>query len=153
MDIQKIERMLILEEGKRNKAYQDSRGIWTIGIGHNLEADGFSPEEARLQVWTDDQISTQLEKDIREALEGIDLKLPWTNSLDDNRHAVIVGMAFQLGLDGLLKFKNTLRAVQEGRWQLAHDNMLQSRWASQAPKRVARLADIMLTGEWSDYYK
>lgn len=33
-----IKQMVIADEGLRLKRYKDSKGIWTIGIGHNLEA-------------------------------------------------------------------------------------------------------------------
>ena len=27
------------EEGVRNKAYKDSKGLWTIGVGHLIKSD------------------------------------------------------------------------------------------------------------------
>ena len=35
-----LRQLLITEEGCDIEAYKDSEGIWTIGIGHNLETDG-----------------------------------------------------------------------------------------------------------------
>jgi lysozyme len=57
-------------------------------------------------------------------------------------------MSFQLGVDGLLGFKQTLDAVKGGRYDEAAFDMLQSRWAQQTPARAKRLAEQMRTGLW-----
>jgi lysozyme len=57
-------------------------------------------------------------------------------------------MAFQLGVDGLLAFKNTLKEVQDGNYFKASEMMLLSKWATQTPERAKRLAKQMETGEW-----
>ena len=44
-------------EGKRSKAYRDSKGIWTIGIGHT------GPEVHEGLYWTDEQIMDAFRKD------------------------------------------------------------------------------------------
>jgi len=44
-------------EGKRNKAYRDSVGIWTIGIGHT------GPDVYEGLVWTDEQIMDAFAQD------------------------------------------------------------------------------------------
>lgn len=49
--------LLFLREGKRNKAYPDSGGIWTIGIGHT------GPEVHEGLVWTDEQVAAAFNKD------------------------------------------------------------------------------------------
>jgi len=45
-------------EGARHKAYRDTKGIWTIGVGHT------GPEVVEGLVWTDEQIDMQLQKDV-----------------------------------------------------------------------------------------
>ena len=44
-------------EDKRSKAYRDSKGIWTIGIGHT------GPEVVEGLYWTDEQIMDAYKKD------------------------------------------------------------------------------------------
>jgi len=68
--------------------------------------------------------------------------------LDDARKAVLLNMSFQLGITGLLKFKNTLAKIEAGDYQGAADNMLKSLWARQTPNRANRLAEQMRTGQW-----
>lgn len=66
--------------------------------------------------------------------------------LDDVRKVVLCDMAFNLGITGLLKFKRMLKAIELGNYQMAADEMLQSKWAKQVGKRATDLADMMRQG-------
>jgi lysozyme len=68
--------------------------------------------------------------------------------LNDARQAVLIGMAFQMGLKGLLQFKRTLGSIEDGQFSEAAAEMLDSAWAKQTPARAMRLATQMETGEW-----
>ena len=52
-------------------------------------------------------------------------------------------MVFQLGMTGVSKFKNTLKAVKEEDWDTAADEMLDSVWAKQTPERANELSSTM----------
>jgi len=124
---------LIQHEGQRSKAYQDSRGIWTIGVGHNLEANPIS----------DMAIHQVLSDDITEIEGRLDLNLPWWRSLSEVRQRVLADMCFNLGIGKLLGFNNTLAAIANGRYSDAAALMLQSTWAAQVGKRAKRLSRMM----------
>ena len=131
---------LAKEEGYVPYAYQDHLGYWTIGIGRLIDRDkggGITRNEAEYL----------LMNDINRRSEELLVRLPWIKSLDPVRQAVIIAMSFQLGVDGLLDFKNTLKAVLEERWERAANGMRASLWARQTPARVERLAMAMETGE------
>jgi len=134
--------MLEAEEGRRKCAYQDSRGLWTIGVGRLIDASkpgaGLSNEE----------IDYLLDNDIKTKTAQVSAALPWFDNLNEPRQAVLIGMAFQMGLQGLLGFRNTLAAVRDERWAVAESGMLASLWAKQTPKRAVRMARQMATGEW-----
>lgn len=129
------------EEGVRASAYQDSLGYWTIGVGRLIDArkgGGLS----------DDEIEYLLANDVRKKTAEVRAALPWFDSLNEPRQAVLVGMAFQMGTAGLLGFKQTLGAVRDEKYANAAGLMLQSSWAKQTPGRANRLARQMETGEW-----
>ena len=129
------------EEGAVPHAYQDHLGFWTIGVGRLIDrrkGGGLSPEEI------DYLLANDIERKTREVFTA----LPWARYLDDARQAVLIGMAFQMGLGGLLGFKNTLANVKAGRYTQAAAGMLASKWAQQTPGRAARMARQMETGEW-----
>lgn len=62
-----------------------------------------------------------------------------------HRQRVLVNMAFNLGMTGLLGFKTTLLAMEQGRYEDAA-RMLRSRWAGQVGVRAERLSEMMRTG-------
>lgn len=129
------------EEDAVPHAYQDHLGFWTIGVGRLIDrrkGGGLSPEE----------IDFLLDNDIRRYSAEVFRALPWAQDLDEPRQAVLIGMAFQMGLSGLLGFRNALAHVKAGRFARAASAMLTSQWAQQTPGRAARMARQMETGQW-----
>lgn len=145
MDINLMRKELIRDEGIRLIPYMDccgkpwrtctckSKGKLTIGIGRNLDDVGISKDEAYLM----------LDNDIQRTSDSLDKNLPWWKTLDEVRQRVILNMAYNLGINSLLGFKNTLAAIQAGRYNDAADGMLASKWATQVGARATRLADMM----------
>ena len=131
------------EEGLRLKPYKDTLGHWTIGYGHKM-----LPGEPNVRIDLA-EAERLLDVDIEKAESGVRQALPWFDDLDEARQAVLVSMAFQLGLRGLLGFKRTLRHVELGQYTLAANEMLRSRWAEQTPARAERMSRQMLTGKWA----
>lgn len=68
-------------------------------------------------------------------------------TLDDARQDVLINMAYELGVEGLLAFKQTLAYLAAGQYEYTAAAMLQSRWAAQVPSRAQRLSLQMKTGE------
>jgi lysozyme len=132
-------RQIELHEGTRLKPYRCTAGKLTIGVGRNLEDRGISLSEARIL----------LANDLADVRNGLRNALPWVAQLDDVRQRVLIDMAFNLGIQGLLAFKRTLEAVRQGQYQQAAAMMLQSRWATQVGQRAQRLSRMMATG--ADY--
>lgn len=136
-----ITRLLRAEEGENLYEYKDHLGYSTIGVGRLIDkrkGGGITSEES----------AYLLGNDIQKRLTELDLKLPWIKRLDDARRGVLLSMAFQMGVDGLLAFKNTLEMVRTGRYADAANGMLNSLWARQTPQRAQRHAVQMRTGVW-----
>ena len=132
---------IIRDEGLVLRAYPDSRGTWTIGVGHT----GWSIR--RGVVWTKAEAMTQLAIDIGGLVKNLDEHLTWWRKLVDPRQDVLVNMGFNLGIDGLLAFHHTLDAAEEGAYAMAAADMLLSEpWHSQVGKRCERLATQMRLG-------
>jgi len=137
----KLVTQLRRDEGEVLSAYEDHLGFLTIGIGRLIDkrkGGGISSEEA----------AYLLNNDIDSRIKALERALSWFSRLDDARKGVLVNMAFQLGIDGLLAFKNTLKEVEAGNYSKASEMMLMSKWATQTPERAQRLAKQMRTGEW-----
>jgi len=129
-------RQLRLHEGERLKPYRCTAGKLTIGVGRNLEDRGITAAEAAMLLAND---IADMERELQRAL-------PWVTRLDDVRQRVLLDMAFNLGLPGLLQLKRTREAIRTGQYQQAATMMLDSLWARQVGQRAERLARMMATG-------
>ena len=140
---------LIREESERLEPYVDSEGWWTIGVGHLIDArkGGSLPEYIDAFPITKTQSRLMLEDDLADLHTDLNAALPWFYFLDFPRQTVLYSMAFQMGVSGLLKFRNTLLKVRGGDYNSAASGMLSSLWARQTPARAARLASVMRTGD------
>lgn len=137
MNVSTLQQALVRDEGLRTRAYRCTAGKLTIGVGRNLDDVGISPAEAM----------AMLANDIAAVTTQLDARLPWWRQLDEPRQHVLANMAFNIGIDGLCKFKNTLALIQAGKYDDAASAMLQSKWAGQVGNRARRLADQMKTGK------
>ena len=125
---------LTVDEGKRRHAYYDSKGILTIGIGRNVDADhggaGLSDEE----------INFMLGNDILEREQALQKLLPYWFRLPDVAQEVLLNMSF-MGVIKLMGFKRMLGHIRDGEWLLAADELLNSKYAQDVGKRAERLAE------------
>lgn len=131
------------DEGCELEAYPDPLthdAPWTVGYGCT------GPGIEKGTVWTQEKAESELRSRVKVLQCALLDALPWFQRLDDFRQDVLMNMAYQMGVKGLLKFKATLSAVQAGEWDHAAAQMLSSAWASQTPKRAQRLAAQMRTG-------
>ncbi len=127
---------LVQEEGDRKKPYKDQFGNLTIGIGRNLTAKGISQDEEDLM----------FANDVNEAVLAARVIFPTFGDLSENRKAVLVDMAFNLGEGALSQFHGLIAAVADEDWLQASQSILNSRYAAEVPTRAAHLAQLMKDG-------
>ena len=134
----RIKAQLVRHEGLRLKPYRCTAGKLTIGIGRNLEDRGISQKEAY----------AMLEQDIQDCEHWLIDEIPEVyNKLDEVRQSVLLNMCFNLGIKGLLEFKNTLAFIDAGDWERAANGMLTSKWAKQVGRRAIELSELMRKGQ------
>ena len=122
-------------EGYREKAYQDTVGVWTIGYGTNLQV---------LEV--DSEVATKwLIEELERCAESVD-KLEGLGHISPARRDVLIEMAYNLGINGLRRFRNTLNLIRACAYEKAAAAMLDSKWARQVGPRADRLAERMRIG-------
>jgi len=126
-------------EGFVPKIYKDQLGFKTIGFGHLvLETDRFK------------EGVTYKKKDLEEVFDS-DFNTAKSNAnqlisglpIHHQAKCVIIEMVFQLGIGGVSKFKKMWKALKQNDYQTASEEMLDSRWAKQTPKRVEELSSVM----------
>lgn len=141
------------DEGEVLKSYRDHLGYWTIGVGHLLDPrKGADPAPFGTDLTggkgvTAAQSALLLDQDIDAKAAELDRRAPWWRGLSDNRRRVLLNMAFQLGVSGLLGFRKAIAAMQVGDYPKAADEMRDSKWAKvDTPNRAARLIERMVIG-------
>ena len=136
MNKEKLINLLKKHEGIRLKPYLDTVGRLTIGVGRNLDDVGISKDEAEMM----------LSNDIDRCIHDLDHHLPWWIDLDETRQMVLIDMCFNLGISRLLGFENTLKSIKSGEYEIASQQMLQSKWAGQVGNRAKELSQMMKEG-------
>ena len=133
-----VNQLIQKHEGLRLKPYKCPAGKITIGYGRNLEDKGITEQEA-------EQL---LQNDVASIKKSLRRNLSFFDDLSSARQAVLVDMAFNLGVGGLLKFQKTLSYVESGEYEQAAMEMLTSRWADQVGLRAITLSNMMFFGTW-----
>lgn len=154
---------MLIEQIKRHEGfsgtpYKCSRDKWTIGYGRCIETNPLSEIELAFFGGGRDfnkQPMTEIEADylLANDLSMITIKLEtnitsW-HKLNDARRAVLVNMAFNVGVAGLFSFKNMISAVNDGYFNLAAKEMFDSKWRTDiGQERFTELVLQMATGNF-----
>ena len=126
-------------EGFVPKIYKDQLGFKTIGFGHLvLPTDKFKEDV------------TYKKKDLEEVFDS-DFNTAKSNAnqlisglpIHHQAKCVIIEMVFQLGIGGVSKFKKMWKALKQNDYHTASEEMLDSKWAKQTPKRAEELSSVM----------
>jgi len=117
-------------EGFRAKPYQCTSGVWTFGYGFT----SITTAEANLVL---DLKVKKLQETLSSAIKN----------LSQSRQDVLINMAYNLGIDGLMKFRKMWLAIHDKDFDRAAYEMLNSRWAKQVGNRAIELSDAMRKGE------
>lgn len=127
---------LIDNEGKRSHPYRDSKGIWTCGVGWNMQETEMC--EAA--------IIAQLNYQINIALKDAKILFPNFASLPEVVKIALADMAFNLGRGRLSSFVKMRRAISKLDYQAAAMEALDSIWAKDVGSRAYRIAHAIESG-------
>lgn len=108
----------------------------TIGVGHNLSANGLP----------DFIIDQLLDYDIGVARNELDRIHPEWRSYSPNRKDALTELMFIMGAPTLLSFKRMWGYIKTGDWAEAAVELLDSRFAEQVGQRAHTIADLLEDG-------
>ena len=117
------------EEGFKGTVYKCTEGFDTIGYGTRLPLSEKEAEmilEYRLNI---------LKGNLSSSLHMLDI--------DKKAWDILYNMVYQMGVKGVLNFKNMIKALEAKDYKRAGDEMLDSKWAKQTPARANRLSKAM----------
>lgn len=136
-------------EGFEPLPYRCTAGKLTQGYGRNLEVYPLSEEE-EATLNEDGSVSEEVaEKWAYNELLNCELRLtnaPSFKECNDIRKAVLLDMAFNMGFDGLMKFKKMHKALINRDWLQAAQEMKDSSWYLQVGNRSKRNYTLMVKG-------
>lgn len=161
MDIQKLIEELKQDEGVRLKSYTDTVGKRTVGVGRNYSDVPFSPDECQkifgtttitftnadkfltTKGLTIEQVDYLLKNDIAKCVKNLEGKDFWEAAKDiEGPNRAIVNLCFNMGIGGLLTFKNTLAFIVKKDWKNVATNLTKSKWYTQVGVRGPRIVKM-----------
>jgi lysozyme len=134
---------LKVDEGYRLKPYYCSNGYPTIGYGTKI-----GPKDAPLDMYVfsmpEPAAHAMLVATVDDVCDELIAKFPPIVRMPNVVQMVLICMAYQLGVSGLLGFKNTLRHMEARLFREAAKEMMNSKWArADSPARAKRMADLV----------
>ena len=140
MNYDKLLESVKKHEGFRDTVYRDTLNKRTVGYGHLCVEDHWEDGKKYDQEYLEDI----LEKDLQSAIDQAHDMCQGLEISDDAK-TIICEMIFQLGGNGVSKFKNMWKALKENppSYSVAASEMLDSRWAKQTPARATEMSEQM----------
>ena len=139
MDLQRLREDLEIDEGVKHEIYLDHLGYPTFGIGHLvLDTDPEHGQPVGTTV-SNDRVIEAFESDLVGVMSDCERLYPDFEDLPEEAQQVIANMMFNMGRPRLSKFKGMKRGVDARDWNIAADEMIDSRWYRQVTNRADRL--------------
>ena len=88
--------------------------------------------------------------DVKALAKELDDKLPWWRKMEEPRQAVLLNLAFNMGVPSLMGFKRFLAAAGSENWNSAAYERGDSRWAEQVKHRSRELITQFALGAWQE---
>tara|TARA_Y100000114_G_scaffold107657_1_gene100995 strand:+ start:195 stop:644 length:450 start_codon:yes stop_codon:yes gene_type:complete len=143
VNLEQLRETLKIDEGCVNSVYLDHLNLATVGIGHLVtEWD----EEYGKPVGTpvsEERVNELFDKDVQVTIEECEQLFGNFSDLPEEVQQILANMMFNLGRPRLSKFKKLCKAVAERNWKECANQMHDSKWRTQVPKRAERLISRM----------
>lgn len=135
-----------IHEGFRSSVYLCPTGHPTVGYGFrvaDLSVDELALNAGAVEPMSKEVAEKILDIKITKFKKQVYNALPWLTYAPMDIQDALCEMAYQMGVAGLLGFKNTLALIKERKYTQAAENMLKSKWATQTPKRAKQIANLV----------
>ena len=133
--------MIKKHEGVRNKPYKDSRGLWTVGVGH-LIGDGRTLPPDWNRTFSDQEIDQLFQKDFAHHKAAAE-KIPGYSKANAVGKGAIIDLTFNMGPAWYKKFPSTTAAMAKGDWAGAAAGLQNSLWYRQVGDRAKTIVGMI----------
>jgi|694.fasta_scaffold18275_6 lysozyme len=141
MSDEEIKAMIIAHEGKRYRPYQDTLGLWTVGVGH-LIGDGKSLPPSMNREFSEEEIMAMFEKDYAHHRSAA-MNIPGFDKLDGRGQGALTDLTFNMGPSWISKWPKLKKQLAEGDTQSAAKNLEQSKWYGQVGNRAPTIVSLL----------
>jgi GH24 family phage-related lysozyme (muramidase)/uncharacterized protein YcbK (DUF882 family) len=137
--------MIERHEGRRNRPYKDSKGLWHIGIGH-LIGDGKTLPPEMNRYFSDKEVDDIFDKDYEyheKAAKGI----PGYEKLSASGQAALIDLTFNMGPSWYKKWPTFTEQIKNGDIEGASSNLEGSDWYKQVGRRGPDVVNALRSGK------
>ena len=135
MSFKKLKDRIKKNEGYSDKPYKDQLGFYTIGYGHLIKE---KENNYYIKKYNKDHFKKLFEADFKKAQDQYEKNFFKKNHTISEKE-LLIEMLFQLGENGVSKFKKMLYFLNKKEKFMASLEMLDSLWYLQTPERVKNL--------------
>lgn len=156
--------MLTVDEGCRYKAYKDTTGHTTVGIGFNMDSPTArstwiraNVTESFNSVYSDqcnlstNSINSLLNTCIDSARTDLESLLPEYSTYPYCVQIALINLMFNLGKSVFSTFTGTIQLIKNKQFAEAAQHLLGTLWAREVPNRAKRVAQLF-NNDYSGYF-
>ena len=144
MSVSSIKDMIIRHEGKKNKPYKDTKGLWTVGVGH-LIGDGKSLPPEWDRTFSDAEVMALFDKDYEHHRAAAE-RIPGFNKVNEKGQAALTDLTFNMGPVWYKKWPTFSKNLLAGNAAGAADSLQDSAWYKQVKGRAPEIVNLMRSG-------
>jgi lysozyme len=145
-----LKELLIKHEDYKLIPYRCTKGKLTIGIGHNIDANGLPDDiQAYLEEYgqiTDEMVDILFDMDMANTMDDVVKLYPDFDNFSENRQAALIDFVFNVGLTTARQFINTNKAINDERWNDAAEGFKKSLWYRQVGNRGDDIVEMIKEG-------
>ena len=137
--------MIEKHEGRKTKPYQDTKGLWTIGVGH-LIGNGKTLPDNMNREFSNKEVDDMFASDY-EHHEKAAKQIPGYDKLNDSGKAALVDLTFNMGPTWYRKWPDFTKQLQAGDTEGAAKNLEGSAWYKQVGHRGPAVVNLIRNGK------
>ena len=134
-------------EGFKERIYEDSLGMPTVGYGFlltALTADELALNGGKAEPMSKDVADKILKLKLEKLTAAVFATFNWLKEKPKNIQEVVIEMAYQLGVSKVKKFVTTMHHIRTGEYEAAYQSGMNSLWAKQTPNRAKKVLGGLL---------
>ena len=136
---------ILKHEGFKTRPYKDSKGLWTVGVGH-LIGDGKSLPKEYDREFSKEEIQALYEEDFKEHKKAAE-KIPGYNNLNEKGQTALIDLTFNMGPSWYKKWPMLVKQLEAGDIEGAAKNLEGSDWYKQVKSRGPEVVALLRQGK------